>query len=107
MDVLVRIKRLVLRGAVRFTDKARDEMDLDGLTAEEVLESVINAPAILKTLRSTSPLRRYAGERLYVIKGRTYDGTVIYTKGAIHREAGSETFYIFISSKLAAEDGRG
>jgi YgiT-type zinc finger domain-containing protein len=32
MDVLVRIKRLVLRGWVRFTEKARQEMDADDLT---------------------------------------------------------------------------
>lgn len=45
MDVLVQIKRLVLRGDVRFTEKARDEMDADGLRVTDVLESVMNAQA--------------------------------------------------------------
>jgi hypothetical protein len=101
MEVLIRIKRLVIRGAVRFTEKARDEMELDSLTAAEVLEAVVNAQAISKTLRSRAPARRHPGEKLYVIKGFTYDGTLIYTKGTIVREDGQETFYIFISSKIA------
>ncbi len=101
MDVLVRIKRLVIRGAVRFTEKARDEMDQDDLTAEEVLEAVINAQAISKTLRSRSSSRRHSGDKLYVIKSFSFEGTLIYTKGAIVREHGEETFYIFISSKVA------
>ena len=101
MDVLVKIKRLVIRGAVRFTEKARDEMEIDDLTAEEVLEAVVNAQSISKTMRSKSPSRRHAGEKLYVIKSFSYDGTLIYTKGTIVQEHGQETFYIFISSKLA------
>lgn len=101
MDVLVRIKRLVLRGAVRFTEKARDEMERDSLTAEDVLEAVVNAQIISKTLRSLSPSRRHSGEKLYVIKSFNYNGTLIYTKGTIVNEDGQETFYIFISSKLA------
>jgi len=101
MDVLVRIKRLVIRGAVRFTEKARDEMERDSLAAEEVIEAVVNAQAISKTLRSHSPSRRHSGEKLYVIKSFSYDGTLIYTKGTIVLEDGQETFYIFISSKIA------
>lgn len=101
MDVLVRIKRLVIRGAVRFTEKARDEMERDNLTTGEVLEAVVNAQAISKALRSRSSSRRHPGEKLYVIKSFTYAGTLIYTKGTIVRQDGQETFYIFISSKVA------
>jgi hypothetical protein len=101
MDVLVRIKRLVLRGWVRFTEKARDEMDVDDLSVDDVVESILNAQAIQKTLRSRSGSRRHTGEKLYVIKSFTYDGTLIYTKGAIVREAGREVFYVFVSAKLA------
>ena len=101
MDALVRIKRLVLRGCLRFTEKARDEMDADGLTAGEVVESIVNAQNIAQTLRSRSRARRYAGERLYVIKSFSYDGTLIYTKGTIVREAGREVFYVFVSAKVA------
>jgi hypothetical protein len=101
MDVLLRIKRLVLRGAIRFTGKAREEMDRDGLGAGEVIESILNAQAIAKTLRPDSRTRRYAGEKLYVIKSFSYDGTLIYTKGTIVRQAGREVFYVLVSAKIA------
>ena len=101
IDVLVQTKRLVIRGAVRFTEKARDEMEQDNLTAEEVLEAVVNAQAISKTIKSHSPLRRHSREKRYVIKSFSYSGTLIYTKGTIVKEDDRETFYIFISSKVA------
>jgi hypothetical protein len=101
MDILLRIKRLVLRGRVRFTEKARDEMAADGLGPVEVLESIVNAQAIAKTLRSRSRYRRHSSEKLYVIKSFSYSGTPIYTKGTIAREAGEEVFYILVSAKLA------
>ncbi len=101
MDVLLQIKRLVLHGNVRFTEKARDEMDRDGLCADDVIESIVNAQTIEKTLRSRSGARRYAGERLHVIKSFSYEGTLIYTKGAIVREKGRAVFCIFVSAKIA------
>jgi len=45
--------------------------------------------------------RGQAQERLYVIKGFTYGGTLIYTKGKIARQAGREIFYVFVSAKIA------
>ena len=105
MDALLRIKRLVLRGDVRFTEKARDEMDRDALTADDVIESIANAQAIDKTVRSRSRSRRHPGEKLYVIKSFNYDGTLIYTKGTIVREEDRETFYVFVSAKVATVDG--
>jgi hypothetical protein len=104
MDVLVRIKRLVLHGSVRFTEKARAEMEADDLGPTDIVEAIVNPQAIDKTLRSRSRLRRHAGERLYVIKSFNYSGTLIYTKGAIVREAGQESFYVFVSSKIATYD---
>jgi hypothetical protein len=101
MDVLVRIKRLVLHGWVRFTQKARDEMDADDLTVDDVVESIVNAQAVAKVLRSRSGSRRHAGEKLYVIKSFTFSGTLVYTKGAIVREAQREVFYVFVSAKRA------
>ncbi|MEE9293842.1 MAG: hypothetical protein V3W34_02605 [Phycisphaerae bacterium] len=100
MDTLLRIKRLVLRGCVRFTEKARDEMEADGLSAGDVMESIVNAQAIAKTLRSYSRAKRHAGEKLYVIKSFSFDGTLIYTKGAIVPQAKREIFYIFVSAKI-------
>jgi hypothetical protein len=101
MDVLQRIKQLVIRGQVQFTEKARWEMRLDGLTAPEVLEAIINAPRIDKVLRSRSRFRGQRSEKLYVIKSRDYTGTYIYTKGAIVREAEREVFYILVSARIA------
>ena len=59
---------------------------------------------ISKVLRSRSPRRRFAGEKLYVIKGFTFDGTLIYTKGKIHHEDRRQVFYILVSSKVATHD---
>ncbi len=101
MDILVRIKRLVLQQKVIFTRKAREEMDLDGLWDEDVIEAIVNAPRIDKTLRSRSRFRLAAREKLYVIKGWTYDNLMIYTKGTIRSEGGEEAFYVLISSKRA------
>jgi hypothetical protein len=101
MDALLRIKRLVLRGDVRFTEKARNEMDRDGLSAGDVIESIVNAQIIDKTLRSRSRSRRHSGEKLYIIKSFSYDGTLIYTKGTIVREEACEVFYVFVSAKVA------
>jgi hypothetical protein len=43
--------------------------------------------------------------KLYVIKSFSFSGTLIYTKGAIVREAGQEVFYILVSAKIATRDG--
>lgn len=101
MDVLVRIKRLVIARQVEFTMKAEQERLRDGLSVEDVLESVVNANALKKTIRSRSVRRVRPGERLYVIESPNFSGTWIYTKGAIRRKGGQEVFYVFVSSKLA------
>lgn len=104
MDVLLRIKRLAMRGQVRFTEKARDEMESAGLNANDVVESIVNAQAISKTIRSRSGVRRHGSEKLYVIKSFNFEGTLIYTKGTIVREAKREVFYILVSAKIATFD---
>lgn len=96
---LLRIKRLILRGQYRFTLKAELERLRDGLTETEVLESIIMAPIIKKTLTSRSRYRAFKGEKLYVIEGLTYDGILVYTKGAIRKVNGEEMLYILVSSK--------
>ena len=65
--MLVRIKRAVLAGRYAFSEKARIEMEVDGLTELDVAESILNAVAIYKTLRSRSLRRARAREYLYVI----------------------------------------
>lgn len=98
MDILSRIKRLVVRGRYRLTYKASLELYADGLTPEDAAEAILNAQTIKKILRSRAS-DRPGGEKLYVIENFSYSGTLIYTKGKITREAGEEIYYVLISSK--------
>jgi hypothetical protein len=102
MDILIRIKRLVIARRVLFTEKAEIEMARDALTPELVYESILNAPAILKALRSRNP-RTKKTERLFVIRGLTFDGLDIYTKGKILTKEGVDIFYVLISSKRSTD----
>ncbi len=101
-NALVKIKRAVLAGKYAFSEKARVEMREDGLEEMDVVESIMNAVAIWKTLRSTSALRSHSKERLYVIQSVNMDGLPIYTKGKWVGESHNETFYFLISSKRAS-----
>jgi len=76
-------------------------MYADDLTEDDVIEAIVRAPRIDKTIRSTSLIGDHRGDMLYVIKGRTFSNTLVYTKGKIVRDAGMETFYILVSSKRA------
>lgn len=100
-DILVRIKRAVLAGRYAFSDKAQLEMDADSLTELDVAESILNAVAIYKKIRSTSPARKRPSEYLYVIQSTNLDGIAIYSKGKLVRETGEDTYYFLISSKKA------
>ncbi len=102
MDILFQIRRLVLNGKVYFTKKATAEMKADGLTRALVFEAIVSSSLITKTLRFRNP---DTGERekLYVIKGLTYDGLLIYTKGKIAKIEQQETFYVIISSKRSTD----
>jgi hypothetical protein len=102
MDILVRIKRLVIARNVLFTQKAESEMAVDALTPELVYESILNAPTIFKALRSRNP-RTKENEKLYVIKGLTFDGLDIYTKGKILTKEGVDVFYVLISTKRSTD----
>jgi hypothetical protein len=103
-DVLVKIKRLVLKGRYEFSKKARGEMEMDGITETDVIESILNAGVIYKTIRSTSPLRKQAKEYLYVIQSTNLDGLFIYSKGKFVQEAGVETYYFLVSSKRSVSE---
>ena len=106
-DILVRIKRAVLTGHYAFSEKARIEMEADGLTELDVAESILNAVAIYKRMRSKSPLRKQAKEYLYVIQSSNLEGLAIYSKGKLVREAGSETSYLNprVTDKGTRSDG--
>lgn len=98
MDILVRIKLLVVADKVVFTVKAGVEMESEGLTPDMVYESILNASTISKTLRSRNP-ETGEPERLHVIKGLTDQGLRLYTKGRIRSRAGRDVFYVLVSSK--------
>ena len=100
MDILMRIKRAVFAGRYAFSEKARLEMETDDLTELDIAESILNASAIHKRVRSTSPSRHRRREYLYVFQSTNLDGLVIYTKGKLV-EAGIETYYFLVSSKRA------
>ncbi|MFN7944903.1 MAG: hypothetical protein U0Z53_06095 [Blastocatellia bacterium] len=102
-DVLIRIKRAVISGRIRFSNKAQVEMDADGLTELDVVESILNAVAVYKKIRSRSPYRQRTTEYLYVIQSTNLDGLFIYTKGKLVREGSTEIFYLLISAKRAVE----
>lgn len=102
MDIFIRIKRLVISRRVLFTEKADWEMARDSLTPELVYEAILNAPAIFKVLRSRNP-KTGKSEKLYVIKGLTFDGLEIYTKGKILKKEGVDIFYVLISSKRSTD----
>lgn len=102
MDALIRLKRMVVSRRVLFTEKAEDEMIADALTPELDYESILNAPVIFKTLRSRNPTSR-ASEKLYVIKGLTYDGLDIYTKRKILLKEGVDVFYVLVSTKRSTD----
>ena len=80
-DILVRIKRSILAGRYAFSEKARIEMESDGLTVFDVAESIINAVAIYKRLRSRSRRRSSWTEYLYVIQSTNLEGVMVYSKG--------------------------
>lgn len=74
-------------------------MELDGLVELDVAESILNAVAIYKRIRSRSEFRTRSVEYLYVIQSTNLDGMMIYTKGKLVMEDGRDHFYFLISSK--------
>ncbi|SRR5579871_656287 len=98
-DTLVRIKRAVLAQQFGFSEKARWEMAADGISELDVAESIVNAVAIYKRLRSRSPLRPERREYLYVIVSPNLLGVPIYSKGKLVAIGGRDYFYFLISAK--------
>jgi hypothetical protein len=100
-DVLRRIKRAVLVGNYAFSQKALLEMEANSLAELDIAESILNAVAIYKTIRSLSPWRQQHTEYLHIIQSTNLDGLMIYTKGKLVEEAGVDRYYFMVSSKKA------
>lgn len=75
-------------------------MAIDGLTPELVYEAILNAPVIFKKVRSSNP-RTGKKEKLYIIKGMTFEGIDIYTKGKIISKKGY-TYFMSLSPQSVA-----
>ena len=91
----------MLAGRYAFSEKARLEMEAEGLAELDIAESILNAVAIYKKIRSTSPFRQKKREYHYIIQSPNLDGIAIYTKGKLVSEAGEDTYYFLVSSKRA------
>lgn len=100
VDILIRIKRCALAGRLRLTNKARTELDYDDLDINDVRESLLNAVAIYKTIRSANPITGKR-EHLYIIQSPNLSGIALYTKGKLVMEDGVEVFFLLVSSKRA------
>jgi hypothetical protein len=90
-----------LAGRYAFSEKARLEMETDGLTELDIAESILNAVEIYKTVRSGSSRRARVREYLHIIQSTNLSGLPIYSKGKLVKEAGEEHYYFLISSKRA------
>lgn len=85
-----------MTGRLIFSDKASLEMEVDGLTELDVVESLVSAVAIYKKIRSRSPHRGRGAEYLYIIQSTNLDGIFIYTKGMFMRRGEQEYFYLLV-----------
>ena len=90
-----------MAGRYAFSEKARIEMECDGLSEFDVAESIINAVAIYKRLRSRSHLRSKRFEYLYVIQSTNLEGLAVYSKGKLVHEDGEDRYYFLVSAKRA------
>lgn len=100
-DLLIRIKRAVLAGNVVFTVKAELEMEFDNLLRQDVIEAILYATSIYKSIRSKNLRTRNRREYLHIIRGSNLQGTVVYTKGKLVAQAGVDTYYVLVSAKRA------
>ena len=90
---------MVAAGRYNFTAKADLECALDGLTRQDVIESILMAPD-LRAKNSTSPWRRGRREKIYIIGSVNFAGVAIYSKGVVRSiDEHEKEFYILISGK--------
>ena len=102
MDILVRIKRLVVSRRVLFTEKAEIEMARDALTPETGIRSDPERTGNIQGV-AFAQSEDEKERKLYVIKGLTFDGLAVYTKGKILKKEGIDVFYVLISSKKSTD----
>lgn len=96
--VLTKIKRLIIQRQYIFTEKADIERIADGLSEEDVLESILNA-TFVRIKNSRSAWRAGRREKTYILESFTYDGVLIYSKGVIRGQGDRQVLYIVVSAK--------
>ena len=69
------------------------------MTELDIAESILNAVAIYKTIRSQSPWRQQRTKYLHIIQSTNLYGLMIYSKGKLIEEAGVERYYLLIVVK--------
>lgn len=72
-STLKRIKRLIIQHRYFFTEKAATERIADGLTEEDILESILSA-SFVRSKNSRSPQRKRKIEKVYIIESFTTTG---------------------------------
>jgi hypothetical protein len=96
---LIKVKRLVAGGHYEFTLKADLECVLDGLTREDVIESILTAQ-FMRVKKSTSPWRTGERESVFIIDSFNFDGVPVYSKGVMRKVTEHESeYFILISGK--------
>lgn len=90
-----------MAGRYAFSEKASQELEANGLTELDIAESIMNADNIYKTIRSHSSHIPQKREYLHVIQSTNLEGIMIYSKGKLIQQEGTETYYFLISSKKA------
>lgn len=96
---LVKIKRLVASGQYDFTLKADLECAIDGLTRQDVVESILMARS-MRIKISDQSWQRGKREHICIIESANFEGIAIYSKGIVRRiQDDEEEFYILISGK--------
>jgi hypothetical protein len=93
--VLLKIKRLALQRRLKFTFKAECEMLRSYLSEDDIIEALVNAPAIKKVIASENG----RSDKLYVIESPNFDGIWVYTKGKFMKNG--REYYVLISSKIS------
>ena len=74
-------------------------MEVDQITELDVAESILNAVAIYKTIRSISPHRGQTRELLHIIQSTNLNWlSHSQDKGKLVTDGGHDTYYFLVSS---------
>lgn len=84
LQTLSKIKMLIAKGQYIFTNKALSEMDMDSLSEDDILESILNA-VFVQVKRSTSSHKQARKKSLH------YQQSMCQWHRCLHQRNHSET----------------